>query len=175
MNWFGYMAVVTTFMSSVAAHAIYRPDWERPILRAELTEFDNDGHELNQGRELTLTMNKRDGKRNPTSFTFVEEQRIYCVMAPCPQPRHTVQFNITNRFKDSCGSTHYNAVEKRHINALPNLPLRRMEVVDHSTRLCEDYRKYGWDVELNLPLGAMLPAFKTRTFGGNPEPVYTIQ
>ena len=65
---FGLVAALT--LQSTSALAIHRPGWERPVLEAQMTEFDSLGHEIGIGLEKVLTMNRRDGAASATSFTL---------------------------------------------------------------------------------------------------------
>src|SRR5688572_14741378 len=110
------LVVAVAMIAGVSAQAIYDPNWERPILEAEMKEFDADGHEVAIGQDLILTMHQRDGQKDATMFSLVEEQRIFCVRAPCPQPRFTTKFMVTKVTKVRAGKK-YLAVEK-----LENIP-----------------------------------------------------
>ena len=161
---------LVTLVTAQFAQADWRPNWERPIFNAMLTELDFLGHEINVGLNKSLTMNKRDGMRDATSFTFAEDAQVFCITAPCPPIRMTTQFKQVQKRPAGCGSVKYTAYEAP-VFSNPNqrlMPRRVLEVVDHSNRLCTDYHKYAWEVTLTTP-----GAHTQRTLFGTPEPVYT--
>ena len=163
---FGKVFIAVLTLGTVSAFGVYRPGWERPILRAQMMEQDSLGHEVGIGLDKTLTMNRQDGAPQPTSLTFTEEQRVYCVVAPCPPIRHTDQFTITNRRLGSCGSTVYTAVETSNRGRVEG---RTLTLVDHATRVCDDYRPYRWEAQLTAGRRDVRQLF------GNPKPVASIQ
>ena len=138
------------------------PGWERPVAKARLKELVN-GREIGEGYVKELTANRRQGARQTTTFTFVEERKVFCIVAPCPPVPHTSTFRVLTNVKDGCGSRHLIARETN-----TRAP-RALTVVDHTTRLCEDYRPYQWEVQLSDE------QHHVRNFGGKAEPVYTIQ
>lgn len=150
------------------ANAIVRPGWERPILRAELQQLAAGGAVTNYHLKKSLTMNKQDGFRQPTSFTLVEENQVFCVRAPCPPIKRVRQFRVQSVAKVGCGSVRYTSVEVAP-HGLTDFPAAVLNLTDHTTRLCDDYRPYLWEVTVRSPREAL------RRFGGKPEPVYTIQ
>ncbi len=164
--WLGSFAAVALVASS--AHAIYRPGWERPVLRAPLNELSG-GTVVNHGLKKSLTLNKADGSRKAaTSYTLIEEQRVFCFRAPCPPVKRVRQFAIQSSREVGCGSRKITAVEQAPAG-LTDFPAATLSVVDHSTRRCDDFQPYTWAVTVGSKREA------TRHFGGNPEPVYTIQ
>lgn len=155
-----FVFALAAFAVSSSTFAIVRPGWERPILRAHLTEVKATKPTT---QVFYLTMNKLDGKKQPTSLTFTAEQNIMCITAPCPRPQTNSLYRIGSIKKDSCGSTVYYASE-----VVNHTEPAFIELVDHATRLCEDVRPYRWEVKVQ--------GFRfQRNFVGNPEPVYTIQ
>ena len=134
--------VIIAFLSATA-FGIWDPSWERPILSADLHEVEDQG-------TYELTLNQRDGSREPTSFLFVEDGK------------GTTFFKIVKKIPLGCGSHRYLAIE-------PRRRPRRLIVTDHTERLCDDYREYLWEATLINKRG------QRRVFHGNPEPVITIQ
>ncbi len=158
-----FVAALVAFGITSSSFAVIKPGWERPILRAYMKEVGSTKPATNV---FILTMNKKDslrGSTKPTSFTFTTERNIMCITAPCPRPSVSTQFTIQSVTKDSCGSTVYHARENVG-HTEPTI----LELVDHSTRLCEDYRPHRWELKL---MGFRF----TRNFVGNPEGVITIQ
>ncbi|MBI4402574.1 MAG: hypothetical protein HY537_00340 [Deltaproteobacteria bacterium] len=158
------ISLVVSMLATLSARAVYIPGWERPVKQALLTEFDAMGHEVGIGLEKVLIMNKRDNFPRPTSFTFQEEKQVYCITYPCPRIKQTSTFMVANVISDRCGSTLYIAYETGFLS----LKRRTLEVADHTTRICDDYRGYIWDVSL-------VGAGAKRQFGGNPGDVISIQ
>lgn len=172
--------IVTKFVGilitvgALSAQAVYVPGWDRPVESAKLTEVDATGHEVGIGLEKTLTLHKMDtAQQNATSFTFAEEMNVFCKMAPCNPIPAIAKFRVVRVSQDRCGSTVYTAQEivKPGRDSESDPFLRALRVVDHATRLCEDYRPFRWEAELT----SVSNVSNVRNFQGNPEPVYTIQ
>jgi hypothetical protein len=160
------VALMTWFGST--AHAVYAPNWERPVLRADLQELAANGGVINYSLKKSLTLNKRDGARQATTYTLTEERRVQCFRAPCPPMKHTRTFRIQGPAVEAgCGSRRLTAVEIAPVG-LTDFPAGVLTVIDHSTRRCDDFQPYRWRVTLSGRRDGR------RTFGGNPEPVYTI-
>jgi hypothetical protein len=164
--------VFAALITSVASQAYFRPGWERPILKASLIELDQTGHEINIGLDKILTMTKQDGARVVTGFKLVEEVKVMCIKAPCPPIKRTILFDRVKAVKDSCGSIRYTAKQVLPMTQPLTYGEIALEVHDHTNRICEDYRKYMWDVKLTIPAGN---ATQTRRLYGNPKGVITPQ
>lgn len=174
MKKFMFALVAVASFNSATSFAIVRPGWERPILKAEMVELDETGHEISQPGDITLTMNQRDGAPAPTSFTLVEKRKVFCVRAPCPPITSKVQFKIVDKKPAGCGSFEYTARDKNALLAgIRPLPVTTLKVVDHTTRLCDDYKKYMWEAKVQTT--SPTARYRQRSLFGNPEPVYTIQ
>lgn len=175
MKKLGIAALLTAVIAHGAFGMVAR--FERPILRAKLVELGND--DVIGLKRSTLTLNQRELLGMPTSFTFEERVPVvYITHAECPPTFLTTRknFSITGVEVDHCGSLHYIAMESRdrRQGSLPTImtPPAKLEVVSHQTRLCDDNRKYMWDVELTNFYG---DGAETRSFGGNPRPVVSIR
>ena len=133
--------------------------------KADMTEFDEAGHETGSpfGRR-GLVMNRQGSK--VTSFKFTETfgpppcTGEICPMMMMPSIMLESQFTVVAKRPDSCGSTRYIAVES---SKQPSLK-RRLQLVDHSTRRCDDFRKYEWEMSLHGKNGK-------RLLSGNPTKV----
>ena len=164
-------------VTSLGAFADYRPGYERPFLRAQVTETDGEGREVNAGFEKVLTLHRQDGARKgATSVSLVEETKVFCVRAPCPPQKLTHNFFVTSVKKDSCNSTVYTAISRSElvmgIAISPEVAARKplqLKLTDHAGRTCEDVRPHRWEAEMT---GGGSRA-RTRHFHGSPEPVYT--
>jgi hypothetical protein len=144
--------VISLFIFSAGAHAGLLPTIERPIWKATLTELDGEDREVGIGLDKILYMNESGSNGDASSFRFTEEKRVNCVSAPCPTIKNTTTFVVTRKMVTRCGSTIYSATElvPMRVQTL-NRPLRRLQVVDHNTRLCEDERTAGWEVKISTP------------------------
>ncbi len=160
-------------ISAYHAYGIIAPGWQRPVFQASLEEQDATGHEVTIGLDKTLTMNREDGSARPTSFTFFEEHRMHCLPGTCSPIPETALFIVKTIRTGACGSTFYIAQEFVPADLQGNVTRnpRTLQVVDHSTRLCEDYQKFGWEATLINSAGQD----GTRTLFGNPEPVVSVQ
>jgi len=111
---------------------------------------------------------------------------IVCVRAPCPQPKPMCQhwtrcwngaqyfanthFRVVRAETIECGSTRYIAIEspgKKGSESQMSYRPAVLSLIDHTTRVCEDYKKYLWEVRVRS-------GKKVRRLVGNPEPVFTI-
>jgi hypothetical protein len=73
--------------------------------------------------------------------------------------------------KGDCGSTVYTA---KFTEPGADTYSYNLSLVDHSTRLCEDYRPYMWEATLTINGG--FGGFTQKVnFALNPEPFFTIQ
>ncbi len=165
------LVIAAIMLGSLSAQGVIRPGWERPIWKAELVELSLQGEdrELN-GDFQTLIVHQRDEAKKPTSFSFIEGQNgVRCgVDMRCMPVR--IAFFIYKIMDAGCGSVKYLAREIRRTQPDMLPPLKRLEVVDHANRLCDDYRPYRWEVGLIQPDAE---SDIIRLFGGNPEPVIT--
>lgn len=158
----GFIALLT-ILTAVSAQAIVRPGWERPILKAEVeTNF------ANFPRPTTLTMNKKDGFEFATSFTLVEDTGIRCIKAPCPSEVKKL-FKIKSRNVYRTGLVRYTAIEVLNTTAIGPIA-RQLTVDDHSQDIFRSRFKFDW-----IGFVQQRPGLPVVEFGGNPEPVYTIQ
>ncbi len=165
---FAWYLIVLSSIHSLASKAIYDPRWERPILEAKLIELSTDRLDVGSEVDKRLVLNRRDGAKRPTSFAYTE-RGVW---------NKSVFFRILHTSQDSCGSTRHIALEKKRsfdilssAEASPTKilrPMRRLVVIDHETRICDDYKKYRWEVKLYEGNGSL------RQFVGNPEPIITI-
>lgn len=170
------LALVAVGIQSSAAMAIYRPGWERPVLEAKMIEMDAMGHEIGIGLDKVLTMHQQDGAQHPTMLTLVEEQKVFCVRAPCPPIKQKVEFVLRKPTAAGCGSLRYFGVDKRALlfargRVMP-AGAKTIQLVDHTTRLCDDYKKYTWEAKMT---DAGRGGMRVRQLFGNPTPVITIQ
>lgn len=169
-----HLLALIAILSVANAHAVVIPGWERPIYEADLVELDEDGNVIEEHLAKQLTMHRRAGSEAATSFALSEEVQVYCVVAPCAPIERTAVFRVVGSpLRDGCGSVHYKAFESSPADLMDdraqvNLP-RRLTLVDHSTRICKDLRRFRWDVQIDERDG------ETRHLGGNPTAVYTIQ
>ena len=141
----------------------------RPIAIAALTEIDLTGHEVGSELLKQLTMNQQDGAGEATSVTLHEMSQVYCVTTPCSLVANIAVFKLVQTRPGNCGSTLYTAVES---TPREGQEPRVMEVVDHRSRICEDYKKYLWELKLSTTSNGQS---SIRFFQGNPQSTYAIQ
>ena len=153
------------------ANAVSIPGWERPIMSASLNHTDGPSFP----RAMNLTLNQRNGAKQPTTFTLVEDTGIRCVMAPCPSQKKT-QFRITN-ISHSFHSS--DVIRYEAIEVLKNIPInariaaRRLRVTESSMeRVAPGGQGFEhvtvWSVEVDTFPGKM------QSYYGNPEYLATI-
>ena len=154
------------------ANAVYRMGWERPIMVANLNPVES---LLLYPQAQTLTINRRDGAKQPTSFTLVEDSGIRCIKAPCPSFRTTmfVIQKVSPSFHNA-DVVRYEAVEVlKNIPANVRIARRQLNVTESSMELVAAggngfQRRTIWDVEI-----VTFPS-KLREYRGYPTTLATI-
>lgn len=162
-TFFGNLVLVAAAVSGVAAHAVVRPGWERPILQARITPIDDS---IKYPVAEHLTLNKQDGAAKPTSFKMVEDTGLRCITTPCPS-HVTTTWRITDVESAGGGSVLYKAVE--NLFPRPNvrlMPPRRLQVIDHTRNITERVFTHLWEVKIE-------GRGTERSYVGKPAPVYT--
>lgn len=155
-----FLTAMTVFatVATVSAQADMRP-WDRPIERAQMKISSAEGT-LSKVQYAQIT---RTNKR--LLVTFNNDQQL--------------AFDILETADAGCGSKKVSA--EGVVPARPgHRPVRFfLQLVDHRTRICEDYRPYMWDVRINqimksakfqagVPVGTLI-------LQGTPSPVYSTQ
>ncbi len=166
--------VITFMVGAFHAFAAMIPGWDKPILQSTLEEQDQTGHEIQVAIDQTLTMNRQEGSAHPTSFTFFEKRRLHCLRTNCAPIPETTVFLVKDIRSESCGSTVYYAEEMLPSDLNGNVARspRTLHVIDHTERLCEDYKKFAWEASIVTAPGQ---DGYVRLFFGNPETVSTVQ
>jgi hypothetical protein len=159
-----------------------RPGWERPIKKAEMKLVDSQGH-FGDAQDIDLTLTRRDGKNGPNKLKvtgMVLEYTINStqgyrdgvdVVTPLREKRVLIVDQAPT--KDSCGSSiYYGQLAKQGQNK--DVQVRfNVVLVDHSTRICKDFRPYRWEVSVREGYGWCGTMDATMELVGNPETVYT--
>lgn len=131
---------------------------ERPILKASLTKADGS---VSQAVKSFLVMNENVETQEISSFTWIDQIAVRCQVATrCPGGPMGIaaRLQVESITTDSCGSMIYKARDTaRYHDAM------KIEVTDHATRLCDDYRPYRWEVRQQVR--------EVREFVGNPYSV----
>jgi len=162
---------------STQAHAVYAPNWERPVLEADMKLIQTHlGFEKVSDVKLTLT--RRDiGILVPNS-KYTGIQITYLNADNMGQSRRaSYTLKITQAEKDGCGSTTYYAQLNRDHSANPKEIGARYNIslTDHSERICKDLRLFRWEAQVRQGYGWCGTMDSTMELGGNPESVITIQ
>lgn len=161
------MALVVTGI----ANADFRLGWERPIMRANLTRVESSTAYPNA---QTLTINKQDGNKRPTSFTLTEDTGLRCITTPCPSFA-TTEFKIVDI---SSSLRHSDSVRYEAIEVLENIPAnvrlapRRLTVLESSMEIVAPggggfQRRILWDVQVETFSG------QTAIYSGRPQYLMT--
>lgn len=163
MKTFGKFIFILALVGGLSAQAIYNPKWERPIFKAELTEVF--GHELFRfpvAEELTL--HQRDGAKDKTLFSLVEDTGLRCITTPCPS-HVTSLFTITKIQKIDAQTVKYFAKELPRVDVNGSIynGLRKLEVVDFVGE------RQQWNLTIKED------SRKARKYVGYPEGVPTIE
>jgi hypothetical protein len=123
MKMISSLILGTLTMITVSAQAYYRPNWERPILRADLSIEEATGIFKNT-RTVELTLNKRDGNQTATSFTLKLDGS-----------KNPIELAIDRVESVGCGSVKYTAMKVGGMS---------IQLIDHTQRLCMDYQPFAW-------------------------------
>lgn len=181
------MSFLTTITLGLSASAMQLPTGtERPLFEISGKNVQIQSQSIEAVKNIELQMMRRDGSKDATSFSFKAD-----FFANKIADTQSFEFFVTEITHDACGSTIYHAstapkapapnyqilpVEDTFHVALPKSERRvKLRVIDHSTRLCEDYKSYAWEVELHETYEFSANRNTVVEFLGNPEPVYTIQ
>jgi hypothetical protein len=154
---------------------VKRPGTELAVETAKMEVIKKVGRYADFADEVRLSTVKVVGSKK--QFIAVELSNVttqYRVM----------KFEIVKKEYIACGSQRLTAVE---MNAPLGGPVTSIELVDHATRLCEDYRPYRWEARLitrspfrcgpvrptpGVPTPRCLNASGSMDLVGKPEPVY---
>ena len=95
------------------------------------------------------------------------------------EKRHVVELAVVDVTEDECGSTIYHAslmqMDYMYRPFDPNNQARfSLTLVDHSTRLCEDYKPNLWEANVREGWGWCGTMDSTMEAVGNPQPLFTI-
>ncbi len=129
-----FIATGIALMSTAAVYAT--TVGAAPLSAARLTELSADGREIAPGYEKSLTV-LGSSRQDPQSLILKEE-----IPSKDGAPVES-QFVITKKSPAGCGSVKLEAREKT-----PGTVNRVIEVVDHTTRVCDDYQPYRWEMIL---------------------------
>ncbi len=89
MKNLSFLAVAGLMIGNIAS-AVVMPGWERPIMGAELT-YISPTKPVSGLRANYLTLNQRDGAKNPTSLTCKKTRESAASRLLPEQQRHPVQ------------------------------------------------------------------------------------
>ena len=158
------------------AGAVYRPDWERPILSADMDVVEAI-RGFQNARNVRLTMTKRDGQTEVTGLTLSFNDGIERFPETQNKDLRTVNLMVQHVSTDGCGSKQYvgNLVPTDARGPMHAMARFTVVLTDHSTRVCEDYRPHLWEASVSEGFGWCGTMDDRMTLVGNPEPVYTIQ
>lgn len=160
------IVALTAFFGS-QAFAIYDPSWERPVLAAEDMEIRDARFGFEKVIEASLVLTKRDGQKVPTGMNLSLRYR------GSRTPKLT-QLVIRHVGHDDCGSIQYSAgLPQEEKN--PNGARMSVFLTDHSTRVCDDMKKFQWEAHVREGFGWCGTGDATMDLSGDPEPVVSIQ
>lgn len=111
---------------------------EDAALRAVM--FDKD--QTKPGYSYRMLQN-RVGDR-VTSFDLEEiPPQIVCIHAPCPQqPTIRTRFHVTGKRQLDCNSFKWTGFAREKRN------WKKLEVIDHTERMCDDVKEFLWEAKL---------------------------
>jgi len=167
---------ILTFLFHLNAMAVYDPSWERPLFTSEM-KVTHSEYGFKDVDQFSLTLTKRDGEKNYTGAIVKYKQEV------TGENQETFLIDVTKLLKvdqiekDSCGSTLIYAQLAPLNNQSPNPMGARYHLVllDHSSRICKDYRPYLWEASIREGYGWCGTGDSTMEGVGNPLADITIQ
>ena len=178
------LLLTTLIALSAVANAIHQPVYPRPILGAAMEVTASWGM-FNNAREVSLTLMRHGptpGQKEDV-YSIVLDFLLLDRLNSGDVIEVSKNLVVVNSYVDNCGSTVYDAqlsdvfttgarakVQQPHVGERFSVTL-----VDHSTRLCEDYRPYVWEAHVRSGYGWCGTMDSVMKIVGNPEPPYSIQ
>lgn len=148
-----YSIGVLGLIIGTSVRADFVPGRPRPVAKAELHEFDLDGHEVGQNLKKELTLNTFDGSSRKV-FTLGEEVPVMCITFPCNPIRVVREFVVTHEQNMPGIGRLYQAVESKLIRDFDRIGLAmraaRLDVFESERTLTRE-----WNVkitEVRVPL-----------------------
>jgi hypothetical protein len=136
------------------AHAIYDPEWNRPLSESTMTVVAEEGFLAGQYESLRVTLTRQDGSGT------------YGIDLGNGEFQHRF-LHVTTVTQDECGATIYRAVAPaRGVSRFWG----RMELIDHSTSECGRPRRW----QLTFESGDSRSHYGRLVLSGVPEPVFTV-
>ena len=151
------IVTVLAFVHIASANALLPPNWERPLIEANLHEFDISGREVSFEWAKILTLNGRKSGGHPCSFLFCEEKKEKEDVAQSCR-RFWV---ISPKKLDGCGGEIYLAAEDGKWNSSLLLKDQRFRICDDSDYR-DDWVQDLWEITLTDSMG------RQRIFRGEP-------
>ncbi|HBQ20922.1 MAG: hypothetical protein A2Z91_08715 [Deltaproteobacteria bacterium GWA2_38_16] len=174
------------FVTTNAGAIVMRPGHERPIFGAAMEKVDAQGH-FELASNIFLELTKRDSYRayntDPTGMLLTYTVPSVKLSSDESDQFVSQKLVITDKRDVGCGSVQYIASLRPEpiLHYLPVEKTREMQhrftvvLIDHSQRVCEDYRPYLWEASVREGYGWCGTMDATMEIVGNPERVYTIQ
>jgi len=163
-----HFLVALTLVISAPAFAIYAPDWERPVQRAEMDVVQADGH-FTDVEDVLLVLNRRDGVKSPAtsfslSFTLPDQKTLSDVKYLVP---------VEEIFASDKG----NIVIKGQIDLSTGDGISRLMHVELSRPYSQEVgsAEPHWIAELRFFERGLVNTSSTLQLSGTPESVATIQ
>lgn len=115
---------------------------------AELEETDSQGYVLQTFAYVKHTLSEFKSKSQSNRFEFSDDMAS-------PVSKKVQVFSRIRKFVTECGSTRYTGRSDK----------ADMVLIDHSSRLCDDFKPYTWELRILSKRGG------TRYFRGNPKEI----
>jgi hypothetical protein len=172
MKTLSTLFALTALITTTSAHALFEPNWERPVFSAEMNVIDSQSTFENAGN-VTLTITHRSNIQNPSQsgptgilLTWTDAQS---------SNTQDSLLSVTSITDIGCGSVEYTA--KIENSDLDPSERERFTVTlqDHSRRFCKDYKEYKWEASVRRGWGFCGTSDSTMQLGGNPQTIYTMQ
>lgn len=165
------VSVFAVLMLSLQAHAIFDPNWERPIESAKMEILETRrGFDLVDNLEVVVR--KRDGAMNVTSLVINYEQGMGEMLPAFQNISEEYFVEESGIYKDDCGSVYYSARksqgEGRQVGARSSVTL-----IDHRHRICDDVVTHLFELDMRKGYGWCGTMDATLKAGGNPEALYS--
>lgn len=133
----GFAAILASFNTTQDAAASFNPNWNRPILTADMEVVEATG-DFARVNEASLTLTRKDGSGEIGFNLNLDGDHYRLALLSTP--------------RDFCGSAIYLAIQVEAENTMPiaNGRALSLELRDHSDRHCRDYFADLWEATVTL-------------------------
>ena len=176
INKIMFMFVGLFAFTSTVAFAISQPGYERPLYSAQMEKVNARGH-FELAQNVRLMMTQLDESETPTGLRL---SYVNSMLEQFPEATgySSVDLTIVETREIGCGSVQHIARLRQpndHRDSIYNQHRFTVVLIDHTRRICEDYRPYLWEASIREGYGWCGTMDATMELRGNPKGVFTIQ